>query len=78
MIRSEYKSDKSVIRLAKEEQDIKSGHIIRILIIFAKDGVEEADNIVTNLINFSIPEFPAVKVDFFRLNEVQNPIIILY
>ena len=56
----------------EDELDIKSGHTIRILIIFAKDGVEEADNIVTGLINFSIPEYPGVKVDFFRLNEVSE------
>jgi len=48
-----------------------SGHVIRILLIFARDGANEADLIATQLINFGIPEFPSIMIDFFRLNEVE-------
>ena len=55
----------------EDEMNGKTWPTIRILLIFAKDGMEEAENIVTGMINFTIPEFPSVKVDFFRLNEME-------
>ena len=44
---------------------------IRILLIFAQDGAGEADTLVTGLMDFTVPEFPHIKVDMFRLNEVE-------
>ena len=65
------KPEKVVEKIDDNEMKVVTGPTIRILLIFAKDGTEEADNIVTGMIDFSIPEFPHVKVDFFRLNEVE-------
>ena len=44
---------------------------VRILLIFAQDGAGEADTLVTGLMDFTLPEFPHIKVDMFRLNEVE-------
>lgn len=63
--------DKNMEKAHEDEMNGKTWPTIRILLIFAKDGTEEAENIVTGMINFTIPEFPSVKVDFFRLNEME-------
>ena len=39
----------------EDEMNGKTWPTIRILLIFAKDGTEEAENIVTGMINFTIP-----------------------
>ena len=64
------KLDKNLVDDCEDNDDV-SVITLRILLIFANDGATEADIIVTNLLNFSIPEFPNIKVDFFRLNEVE-------
>jgi len=64
-----------VVGLKEEEKGCRESegkikHTIRILLIFSKDGVTHADNIVTGMINFKVEDFPTIYVDFFRLNEV--------
>jgi len=51
--------------------DSKHTSTIRILLVFSKDGVTHADQIVTGMVNFSHEEYPSIRIDFFRLNEVE-------
>lgn len=57
--------------LIEDKDDIKRNKIIRILLVFAKDGVTSAEEIVTGMINFTLQDYPHIKVDFFRLNELE-------
>jgi len=53
--RSSLKKDISGVEKGSEEQDSKTKYIIRILLVFAKDGVSHADAIVSTMFNFTIP-----------------------
>jgi len=66
-IRNKQKSKKVV----EEVPDEKQFHTIRILLVFARDGAIYADQIVTGMVNFTHEDFPSIRVDFFRLNEVE-------
>lgn len=57
--------------LIQDEDDLKPRHTIRILLVFAKDGAVSAEEIVTGMINFQIDDYPNIRVDFFRLNELE-------
>jgi len=53
---------------------------VRILLVFARDGLDDADELATAFDNFTPPDCPNIKVDIFRLNEIdlwnailQNP-----
>lgn len=63
--------DKKPKRVLNEVQEDQPHHTIKILLVFAKDGVTHADHIVTGMINFYHEDFPNIQVDFFRLNEVE-------
>lgn len=67
---SEIKNKKQK-KVVVEVQDGKQVHTIRILLVFARDGATHAEQIVTGMLNFSIEDFPTIRVDFFRLNEVE-------
>merc|ERR550519_2967519 len=67
---SEIRNKKSK-NIVLEVQDDKQFHTIRILLVFARDGAIHADQIVTGMVNFSHEDFPSIRVDFFRLNEVE-------
>lgn len=58
-------------RVVEEVPDEKQFHTIRILLVFARDGSTHADQIVTGMVNFTHEDFPTIRVDFFRLNEVE-------
>merc|ERR1719350_1136019 len=62
---------KSVEKIIEADLRKDLGVTIRILLIFAHDGAGEADTLVTGLMDFTVPEFPHIKVDMFRLNEVE-------
>jgi len=64
------------VEIKEEEKCMKEKvgkvrHTLRVLLIFAKDGITHADTIVTGMANFSLEDFPTIHVDFFRLNEVE-------
>jgi len=67
---SEIRNKKSK-NIVLEVQDDKQFHTIRILLVFARDGAIHAEQIVTGMLNFSHEDFPTIRVDFFRLNEVE-------
>ena len=43
----------------------------RILLVFSRDGSQSAEEIVTGMLGFRVEECPSVRVDFFRLNELE-------
>ena len=53
------------------EEDLKPKQIIRILLVFARDGASAAEEIVTGMVGFQCEDYPTVRVDFFRLNELE-------
>lgn len=55
----------------ENDNDPKTKQVIRILLVFAKDGASAAEEIVNGLMDFSIEEYPRIKVDFYRLNELE-------
>jgi len=65
---SELKENKNT---SEEVVNGKNFHVLRILLVFAKDGAPFADQIVTGMMNFTNEDFPSVRVDFFRLNEIE-------
>lgn len=67
---SEIRNKKSK-KVVEEVPDGKQFHTIKILLVFARDGAPHADQIVTGMINFAHEDFPTIRVDFFRLNEVE-------
>jgi hypothetical protein len=61
-------------------QDSTDNHTVRVLLVFAMDGVGVAEDLVEYSQFFSVPDIPDIQVDIFRLNEMdlwnailQNP-----
>lgn len=77
--------DISITSLREEKKNIlngntESGPTVRILLVFSKDGADIAEQIVQYNQSFIFQDNPQIKVDMFRLNEVdlwnailQNP-----
>ena len=53
------------------EEDLKPKQTIRILLVFARDGASAAEEIVSGMIGFHCDDYPTIRVDFFRLNELE-------
>ena len=53
------------------EEDLKAKQTIRILLVFARDGASTAEEIVTGMVGFECEDYPTIRVDFFRLNELE-------
>jgi len=62
--------DKKSKKVLNEVEEGKQYHTIRILLVFARDGVTHADQIVTGMVNFSHEDYSSIRVDIIRLNEV--------
>ena len=68
-----FTGDRAVKKIVDEEveEDLKPKQTIRILLVFARDGASTAEEIVTGMVGFQCEDFPTVRVDFFRLNELE-------
>jgi len=53
------------------EEDLKPKQTIRILLVFARDGASAAEEIVSGMVGFHCDDYPTIRVDFFRLNELE-------
>jgi len=62
---------KKVVVLEDEDEIIKPKYTIRILLVFGRDGAEAAELIVAGMADYTCEDFPHIKVDFLRLNEVE-------
>jgi len=73
-----YKDEQGKIKI---KNDIPTKDLtVRILVVFSRDGIEIADDIVNYIDNYSYSENPSITVDLIRLNEfdlwnalIQNP-----
>jgi len=56
-------------KVALDEKGDKVDITMRVLLFFAKDGVDSAQQMVQDIQDFRDEDYPDVKVDMFRLNE---------
>jgi len=56
-------------KVALDEKGDKVDITMRVLLFFAKDGVDHAQQMVEDIQDFRDEDYPDVKVDLFRLNE---------